>query len=147
MKYPILLLFISIIFQVNAQVLSFILPEDFNHFIYQLQKTLQKKNQNFIIQSSHFNLPQIKSTISRNKSSHFSIYIQKEINPSISYLALFKHIDIFLCSKINQSYLSNDKLSILSNYPFDQKILQKNKITIEFKPEIMWAKPDGCHAY
>ena len=148
MKYLFLLLY-SIQVLTGNQTFSF--PEDSHHFYYFLEKKLSHKDQNITIFTAELQLPTLKNVLIKSQHNHFQIFVQR-ISPMIQDIALYRHIEIFLCSEIRQNLIIFEKNQLISTLKFKESLLRQTTGEVKevFKRSdvpIIYPHKQDCKSY
>lgn len=131
---------IILLFLATSKLLSqpnidfYTLPQDYNHFIYFLQKKFSKVHQNITIASSRFDLSLLKNVMIKNSTSKFNLFIKKDFKAHnfINSLALYPHINIYICQKIPKQIIRFNHTIIRSQHSLEKQVLTKTdqKLTL-----------------
>jgi hypothetical protein len=149
MKQLIVLTFCTFSLLSKSVIYSFTLPEDSNSFIYFLEKEFQKKSQITTIKTKNFNIASLTHIIINNQTSKFRFFIQKNkfYSKDIQKLALYSHIDIYVCDSINNTMIQNGSHKIVMNTMLSKEQLQKESERVLLKNTFTNISPTECVAY
>ena len=152
----ILILFLTTLMLLSQPIIdSYTLPEDYNHLIYFLQKKLSKEHQRLYITSKKLDLVSLKSVMTKNSRSSFYIFVKENFssNRLLQSLALYPHINIYLCQNIPKNMIVFKDSVIKSDYSFDKESLttkdQLLNINLIHKAESLYLKKlrSTCNSY
>ena len=141
MKHLLLLFLIPLRLLSQPNIDSYALPQDYNHFIYFLQKSFSKDHQKLFIVSKKLDITSLKTFMIKNSTSNFNIFVEESFssNNLLRSLALHPHINIHICQEISKNMITFKNTVIKSDYNFDKKSLteidQKLSLTLIHKEE------------
>lgn len=125
MKHILILFLFTLRLLSQPNIDFYTLPQDYNHFIYFLQKTFSKEHQKLSIASQKFDLNALKRIMIKKRHSRFDIFVQEHYLTQniLQNLALYPHIHIYFCEEITKNMLAFKNKVIQSHASFDEKSL------------------------